>query len=98
MFKFELLKIFLGASLNEIEEVSILATEGVNAIFNLQRPEDIRRHNPHHSEIVHFCKDEGIEYLSFPINERNPEEVVQRCNKAGKILKNLLDDSKVSFD
>mmetsp|Transcript_78747 Transcript_78747/g.92056 ORF Transcript_78747/g.92056 Transcript_78747/m.92056 type:complete len:419 (-) Transcript_78747:261-1517(-) len=90
-------QILLGASINNPEEVSILKSEGVNVIINLQIPDDIRRHNPNHADVVTSCKCKGIDYFNFPIDERNTEEVILKCNKASKILKDQLDESKVVY-
>lgn len=87
--------ILLGSSINDPIEVSILKEQGVCTIMNLQMKDDIRRHNSNHDEVVLCCKEKEIQHISFPIDERNQTEIVEKCNKASRILKALLDESKV---
>lgn len=90
-------KLLLGASINDISEIQILKEDGVDVVLNLQTQSDINKHNAFHDEVLEGYKQEGIEYLQIPINERNTEEVILGCYRVSKILNDLLLRSKVVY-
>jgi protein-tyrosine phosphatase len=90
-------RIFVGPYPQTTEEIDDLLKGGIKSVLNLQTKSDMRHRSINWEDMKEHYELRGIKAVNFEIVDMSPEDMEIKAYQAAKLLKELMEDNKVTY-